>query len=79
MKELYLQNNLITAIDNLDFLSNLEILALNGNQIQRVEGIAHLSKLQVNQLTCLHTTCKRTLSELQAPQLSPDPGGHLSA
>ena len=42
-----MQSNALAAIDNLDFLSNLEILALNRNSIGRVEGLAHLSKLQV--------------------------------
>ena len=49
VKELYLQSNALVAIDNLDFLTNLEILALNRNSIGRVEGLAHLSKLQVRQ------------------------------
>lgn len=46
LKKLYLDNNIICKIKNLDYLTELEWLDLSFNQIDTIEGLDKLTKLQ---------------------------------
>lgn len=51
MKELYLQRNGISTIENLDFLENLEVLSLGNNYITKIQNLTQLKKLEILDLS----------------------------
>ena len=51
MIELYLQRNAIKVIENLGFLSNLEVLSLGSNYITKMEGLSQLKLLEILDLS----------------------------
>jgi len=50
LQSLFLQENLIDTIENLDHLTRLKHLNLSDNKIQVIEGLDHLIELETLQL-----------------------------
>ncbi|RNE99307.1 protein phosphatase 1, regulatory subunit [Trypanosoma rangeli] len=80
LKELYLVENKINEIKNLDLLTNLELLELGGNRIREIgPGLANLTKLKQlwlgkNKITSIGTSLQTLVSleilSLQANRLT---------
>lgn len=51
IRNLYLQNNLISRIENLDFFTNLKFLVLSHNRIEKIENLKMLINLKLIDLS----------------------------
>ncbi|CAF1084856.1 unnamed protein product [Brachionus calyciflorus] len=51
IRNLYLQNNLIRKIENLEFFKNLKFLVLSHNKIEKIENLKQLNSLKLIDLS----------------------------
>lgn len=65
LQELYLNNNKITKIENLDKLQNLGNLVIFNNEIKETKGLENLTNLQNLDLDCNKITKIEGLDKLQ--------------